>query len=167
MEIKGLDEDFEDVLTLISRDGKCLSITRNLAKVSEYLKHVIDVDSSVQEIQLNQIDSIIIEKILEWIQYHEKIPPKSIPRPLPTSHLENIVGEWDADFINCDLDTVYELLLASNFLGIISLLDLCCAKIAGSILGKTPEKIRETFGLPENFEYEDEAEIRKEFANYL
>ena len=167
MEIKGLDEDFEDVLTLISRDGKCLSITRNLAKVSEYLKHVIDVDSSVQEIQLNQIDSIIIEKILEWIQYHEKIPPKSIPRPLPTPYLENIVGEWDADFIDCNLDTVYELLLASNFLGIISLLDLCCAKIAGSILGKTPEKIRETFGLPENFEYDDEAEIRKEFANYL
>jgi S-phase kinase-associated protein 1 len=167
MEIKGLDEDFEEVLTLVSRDGKRISITHTLAKVCDYLKNVIDTDSSVVEIELNQIDSVVIEKILEWLKYHEKTPPKDIPRPLPTSHLENIVGKWDAKFIDCNLDVVYELLLASNFLGIIPLLDLCCAKIAGTILGKTPEKIRETFGLPENFEYEDEAEIRKEFANYL
>ena len=165
--IKGLDEDFEDVITLISKDQKRFSIPSRLTTVSDYLKNIIDADSSVQEIELDHIDSSTLEKILEWIQYHEHKPVKVIPKPLSGSDLRKIVGNWDAEFVDCNLDTVYALLLASNFLGIISLLELCCAKIASLIVGKTPDKIRETFGLPEDFGYEDETKIRKEFSNYL
>jgi S-phase kinase-associated protein 1 len=165
--IKGLDEDFEDVLTLISRDEHRFSIPFRLIVVSDYLKHVFDADSSVQEIHLTHIESSTLKKIIDWIRYHEHIPPKNIPKPLPGLELKRIVGNWDAEFMDCDVDSVYELLLASNFLGIIPLLELCCAKIASLIVGKTSDKIKEAFGLPEDFSYEDEAKIRKEFSNYL
>jgi len=164
--IKGLDDESE-VITLISNDHVRFSIHSHLIAVSQYLEHIIDADSSVQEIYLEHIGSSTLEKILEWIQYHEHKPMKNIPKPLPETPLRKIVGNWDADFIDCHLDMVYEILLASNFLGILPLLELCCAKIASLIVGKKTDEIREAFALPEDFGYEDEAKIKKEFSNYL
>ena len=42
------------------------------------------------------------------------------------------------------------------------LLDLCCAKIASMIKGKSPEEIRETFGIENDFTPEEEARLREE-----
>jgi S-phase kinase-associated protein 1 len=50
------------------------------------------------------------------------------------------------------------LLLSANYLDIKSLIELCCAKVATMIkgifffyLGKTPEEIRQTFGIINDF----------------
>ena len=48
-----------------------------------------------------------------------------------------------------DLDTLYHLILASNYLGIDDLLDLCCARVAKIIRTYTKEDLREKFNLPE------------------
>lgn len=39
------------------------------------------------------------------------------------------------------------------------LLDLCCAKVASMIKGKTPEAIRKTFNIVNDFTPEEEAAI--------
>ena len=41
--------------------------------------------------------------------------------------------------------------MAANYLDIKSLLDLGCAKIASLIKGKTPEEIRQTFNIVNDF----------------
>lgn len=168
MEIKGLDDDFsEEMVELLSKDNKRFSITCSMAKMSTYFKNIIDMDMTTREIQLPYIHSTTIEKLVSWMEYHKNIPPMTISRPLPHSNLKTIVGSWDADFMDCDLDLIYDLLLASNFLGILSLLELCCAKIASLMIGKTPNNIRDVFGLPEDFNPEEEIAFQKKFANYL
>jgi len=47
--------------------------------------------------------------------------------------------------------------MAANYLDIKSLLDLGCAKIATLIKGKSPEEIRKTFNIINDFTPEEEA----------
>jgi S-phase kinase-associated protein 1 len=43
-----------------------------------------------------------------------------------------------------------------------SLLDLTCAKVASMIKDKSPEEIRETFNITNDFTPEEEARVREE-----
>ena len=51
---------------------------------------------------------------------------------------------------------------AANFLNIKGLLDLTCQTVADMIKGKTPEEIRKTFNIKNDFTPEEEEEIRRE-----
>ena len=53
-------------------------------------------------------------------------------------------------------------LQAANYMDIKSLLDLTCAKVASMIKGKTPEDIRKTFNIVNDFTPEEEAKVREE-----
>ena len=52
---------------------------------------------------------------------------------------------------------MFELILAANYLDIKMLLDLSCAKVASMIKGKSPEEIRKTFNIKNDFTPEEEA----------
>uniref|UniRef100_A0A453M755 SKP1 component dimerisation domain-containing protein n=1 Tax=Aegilops tauschii subsp. strangulata TaxID=200361 RepID=A0A453M755_AEGTS len=69
---------------------------------------------------------------------------------------------FDAEFIKVDQNTLFDLILAANYLNIKGLLDLTCQTVADMIKGKTPEEIRKTFNIKNDFTPEEEAEIRRE-----
>lgn len=74
------------------------------------------------------------------------------------SNLADIVEPYDASFIEIEnLEELFDIILAANYLDIKSLLDLACAKVAILIKGKTPEEIRQTFNIPNDFTPEEEA----------
>ena len=54
------------------------------------------------------------------------------------------------------------LLQAANYMDIKPLLDLTCAKVASMIKGKTPEQIRKTFNITNDFTPEEEEAVRTE-----
>ncbi|VAH53405.1 unnamed protein product [Triticum turgidum subsp. durum] len=78
--------------------------------------------------------------------------------PAPTEDMKS----WDAEFIKVDQATLFDLILAANYLDIKGLLDLTCQTVADMIKGKTPEEIRKTFNIKNDFTPEEEAEIRRE-----
>jgi hypothetical protein len=51
---------------------------------------------------------------------------------------------------------------AANYMDIKPLLDLTCAKVASMIKGKTPEQIRKTFNITNDFTPEEEEAVRAE-----
>lgn len=51
---------------------------------------------------------------------------------------------------------------AANYLNIKNLLDLTCQTVADMIKGKTPEEIRTTFNIKNDFTPEEEEEVRRE-----
>ncbi len=53
-------------------------------------------------------------------------------------------------------------LQAANYLNIKNLLDLTCQTVADMIKGKTPEEIRKTFNIKNDFTPEEEEEVRRE-----
>jgi hypothetical protein len=76
------------------------------------------------------------------------IPPA---QPLKSANLADIVPEWDAKFVDLDQEVLFELVLAANYMDIKSLLDLSCAKVASMVKGKTPDEIRKTFNIKNDF----------------
>ncbi|XP_045140976.1 S-phase kinase-associated protein 1 [Echinops telfairi] len=52
--------------------------------------------------------------------------------------------------------------VAANYLDIKGLLDVTCKTVANMIKGKTPEEIRKTFNIKNDFTEEEEAQVRKE-----
>ena len=79
------------------------------------------------------------------------------------ARMQDISGP-DADFVKVDQGTLFELILAANYLDIKSLLDLTCRTVAEMIKGKTPEEIRKHFNIKNDFSPEEEAQVRKENA---
>ena len=74
-----------------------------------------------------------------------------------------LVQPWYFHFIDrVSNDEIFQLTMAANYLHIQPLLDLCFAKIASGIKGKTPEEIRANLGIEVDFSQEEEAKIRME-----
>jgi S-phase kinase-associated protein 1 len=85
-----------------------------------------------------------------------------IQKPLKSSIMSEVVQQWYADFVNVEQPMLFELILAANYMDIKPLLDLTCAAVASMIKGKTPQEIRETFNITNDFSPEEEAQVREE-----
>eukprot|EP01083_Nonionella_stella_P104749 300623_1 len=85
-----------------------------------------------------------------------------IEKPLKSSNMKEVVQEWFAEFVNVEQSLLFELILAANYMDIKPLLDLTCATVASMIKGKTPEEIRRTFNISNDFSPEEEAQVREE-----
>merc|ERR1719284_2393880 len=96
------------------------------------------------------------------MQYHASNPADDIEKPLKSANMREVVSEWDASFVEIEQETLFELILAANYMDIKSLLDLTCATVASMIKGKTPEDIRKTFNIVNDFTPEEEAQVREE-----
>lgn len=75
--------------------------------------------------------------------------------------VEKVVSEWDARFISVDHASLFDLLTAADYLNIPSLLLLTSAKLASLLKGKTPEEIRRTFNIVNDFTPEEEAQASR------
>ena len=92
--------------------------------------------------------------------YH-KDDPTPVDDPDAQKRSDDI-SSWDMDFLKVDQVTLFELILAANYLDIKGLLDVGCKTVANMIKGKSPEEIRKTFNIKNDFTPAEEEQIRKE-----
>jgi S-phase kinase-associated protein 1 len=108
------------------------------------------------------VKSEILVKVIEFMKHHKEEPMTEIEKSLKTSNMAEVVQDWYASFVNVEQAVLFELILAANYMDIKPLLDLTCATVASLIKGKTPEEIRRTFGIVNDFTPEEEAQVRDE-----
>jgi hypothetical protein len=61
---------------------------------------------------LEHIDSATVRKVIEYVEYHERVPAQPIPKPLPTANLQELLSEWDNQFVTAlNIDQVLLLIL--------------------------------------------------------
>ena len=138
-----MNQDNEEII-LISSESNPVEIKAKAAKRSNLIKEFIK-DFPENNIPLNSINYKTLLKIKEYLEHYENSEPKEIRQPLPKKDFKNIVDSWDYNFIDLQNETIFEIMLAANYMDIRPLLNLTCAKIASEITGKNEQQIRDLF----------------------
>ena len=122
-----------------------------------------------------------MKKVIEWCEHHKNDPPSASDDD-DNRRKTTDIDEWDQKFMQVDQEMLFEIILvcpslnfplkllrtytdcsqAANYLDIKALLDVGCKTVANMIKGKSPEEIRKTFNIQNDFTPEEEDQIRRE-----
>ncbi|KAI4339943.1 hypothetical protein MLD38_024826 [Melastoma candidum] len=144
-------------IILRSSDGESFEVEEAVALESQTIKHMIEDDCADSGIPLPNVNSKILAKVIEYCKKHVD-SSKGGEDKSSSSSLDEELKSWDADFVKVDQATLFDLILAANYLNIKGLLDLTCQTVADMIKGKSPEEIRKTFNIRNDFTPEEEEE---------
>jgi len=163
------DIDENATIKLKSKEGTLIEISKKAAFQSKFIKTALEHDKDAAEVQLQHIETAILQKVVDYLVHHLNNPAKNIPKPLTTSNLTEVVDAWDAKFADMEnnQDNMFKVLLAANYMDIGPLLNLMCAKVATLMRGKTPEEIRRVFNIRSDYTPEEEEQVRKEHKDLL
>ena len=85
-----------------------------------------------------------------------------LPPPEDDENREKVtddISTWDMEFLKVDQGTLFELILAANYLDIKGLLDVTCKTVANMIKSKQAEEIRKTFNIKNDFTLAEEEQV--------
>eukprot|EP00483_Globobulimina_turgida_P000454 UN00454 len=155
----GLDEDVE-VLTLKSggQQPKSFEVSKKCAELSKFVTTILEGDADAASIEIRQVPPETLEHVITYLKHHKGKEPDPLPCPVRSIHMQQIVSDkWDATWIDAfDKKTIFEIILAANYMDIKSLLHLGCAKIATLIKQLDQKEINRII--------EEEEKYRREHA---
>ncbi|XP_021771059.1 SKP1-like protein 1A [Chenopodium quinoa] len=138
-------------IILQSSEKKLFEISENAAMLSETVKNMIKaIGESNDPIPVKNVSSTILLKIIDYCNKHVE------------EENDDVLKQWDADFLKLDQDILFDLILAANYMEIKSLLDLTSRRIADMIKDMTPEEIRKEFNIKNDYTPEEEEKLLEE-----
>lgn len=149
---------------LTTSDNAELVVDREVAERSILIKNLLeDLGGDNDEaIPIPNVNEAVMKKVLEWCEHHRKDPPASQDDDSDSRKKSTDIDEWDQKFMQVDQEMLFEIILAANYLDIKALLDVGCKTVANMIKGKSPDEIRKTFNIQNDFTPEEEDQIRRE-----
>lgn len=140
-----------------------------------------DSISKENPIPIPNVNEAVLRKVIEWCDHHRNDPIQAQDEENDARKKTTEIEEWDQKFMQVDQEMLFEIILvrfsslsllsftstltflwASNYLDIKPLLDVGCKTVANMIKGKSPEEIRKTFNITNDFTPEEEEQIRRE-----
>lgn len=118
----------------------------------------IEEDEEEEPVPLPNVNASILRKVIQWCTSHKDDPPPPEDDDNKERRTDDIPS-WDQEFLKVDQGTLFELILAANYLDIKGLLDVTCKQVANMIKGKTPEEIRKTFNIKCDFTPQEEEQV--------
>ncbi|CDK29318.1 unnamed protein product [Kuraishia capsulata CBS 1993] len=166
-------------VVLISSDDERFVVDRKVAEKSLMIKNMLkhvgnnnndddsdeeedddDQNSEPYEIPISSVRGSVMKHVLDWCEHYKNVDfPTNDDGDLIAEHP---VSDWDKEFLTVDQEMLYGIILAANYFNIKPLLDRACQQVANMIKGKSPEEIRKTFNISNDFTAEEEAAIRRE-----
>ncbi|KAF4124149.1 S-phase kinase-associated protein 1 [Geosmithia morbida] len=152
---------------LQSSDLAVLEVDRPVAERSMLIKNLLedlgsDSISATNAIPIQNVNESVLRKVIEWCEHHRNDPMQSQDDDSDARRKTTEIEEWDQKFMQVDQEMLFEIILAANYLDIKPLLDVGCKTVANMIKGKSPEEIRKTFNITNDFTPEEEEQIRRE-----
>ncbi|KAI7871132.1 E3 ubiquitin ligase complex SCF subunit sconC [Spinellus fusiger] len=144
---------------LLSSDSEPFVIDKEVAERSVLIKNMLeDIGESDASIPLPNVTAKVLKKVIEWCEHHREDPVVQDDQERRNTDID----EWDQKYMEVDQETLFDIILAANYLDIKPLLDVGCKTVANMIKGKTADEIRKTFNITNDFTPEEEAQIKKE-----
>ncbi len=134
-------------------------------------------------IPIPNVNDPVLRKVVEWCEHHRNDAAQTADDDNDNRKKTTDIDEWDQKFMQVDQEMLFEIILvsllpnqsvglsdlaltrlpqAANYLDIKALLDVGCKTVANMIKGKSPEDIRKTFNITNDFTAEEEEQIRRE-----
>ena len=132
-------------IKLQSSDGEVFQVDVEIAQKSITIKTMLEDLGLTEEdndipVPLPNVNAAILKKVLEWATHHKN-------KPVPSED-DKSISDWDAKFLAAvGQGTLFELIMAANYLDIKDLLRVATLSVANQIKGKTPQEIRNTFNI--------------------
>ncbi|KFZ00624.1 hypothetical protein V500_00982 [Pseudogymnoascus sp. VKM F-4518 (FW-2643)] len=144
------DSTQPETITLVSNDKVSIVVERRVAKLCLLLANMFeDLDPSTDEaVPIPEVTGDVLKKVIEWCEHH-----KDDPLPEVNPDYRRMIADieyWDQKFLQVDEKMFFDIIMASNYLDIKPLLDVCCKTVANMIQGKSPEEIRRTLNIPDD-----------------
>jgi len=152
-------------VNLTSSDGADITVDRQVVERSILIKNLLEDlpdQSTTESIPIPNVNEAVLRKVLEWCEHHKNDPAASADDDSDSRKKSTDIEEWDQKYMAVDQEMLFEIILAANYLDIKALLDVGCKTVANMIKGKSPEEIRKTFNIQNDFTPEEEDQIRRE-----
>jgi len=152
-------------ISLTSSDGVDITVDRQVACRSILIKNLIDDlgEAAISEpVPIPNVNEAVLKKVMEWCEHHKNDPASTNDDDADSRKKSTDIEEWDQKYMQVDQEMLFEIILAANYLDIKALLDVGCKTVANMIKGKSPEEIRKTFNIQNDFTPEEEDQIRRE-----
>ncbi|KAF6172318.1 hypothetical protein GIB67_024940 [Kingdonia uniflora] len=154
---------------LKSSDDEEFVVNEAIALQSETIRHMIEDDCANKPIPLPNVSTDILLKVLEYCNHHifESSDKPILAEEDKKGKANKLVDRerelklWDAEFVKVDQVTLFELILAANYLDIKDLYELTCQTVADIVMGMPPEDIQNYFQVTNDFTDEEMAEINR------
>lgn len=159
------EESKQPSLRLESGDGEVIPVEKDVAERSVLIKNMVgDLgdEAMTEPIPIPNVNAAVLKKVIEWCAHHRSDPAPTTDDDSDSRKKSTDIDEWDQKFMQVDQEMLFEIILAANYLDIKQLLDVGCKTVANMIKGKSPEEIRKTFNIQNDFTPEEEDQIRRE-----
>ncbi|KAB2579277.1 E3 ubiquitin ligase complex SCF subunit sconC [Lasiodiplodia theobromae] len=126
--LKVANDVIVDVDREVARKSKLISTLLEDSKGDEEEPIAVEKDGE-------NVDAPVLRMILDWCEHHKNDDTsRKIDYVRTPFYALPPIDEWDRNFMNLDLDTLFEITVVS------------CRTIASTITGKSPREIRDMFG---------------------
>ncbi|TLD03165.1 uncharacterized protein PgNI_12512 [Pyricularia grisea] len=146
---------------LQSNGGQTIEVDRAIACRSRLIEDLIgDLGEDMvahTPIPIPNVSEAVLRKVLEWCEHHRN-DPALVSGENSESWKTTDIDEWDQLFMQVDLQMLFEIILASNYLDIEQLLQVGCKTVANMIKGKSPDEIHKAFNITSDLSLEVEKE---------
>ena len=146
--MESLDEDIvSPILTLVSKVNQEFELEHKYCMLSDYISKLINLDAEQTKISIN-VSSTLLKFIVEFLTYYLEHPFDQLQKPVPKDfnklkfiNQQNVFEDthYITMIINPEIDLI-QLVHIANYLGIQSLLELVCARVAHIIRDMTKEE---------------------------
>lgn len=145
---------------LIGSDGGSIEIPAQATWMLCQLRPVLR--GCTAPIKVAQLPAAVLGKVRDFCVQHHGDSRAELTEEQEILLRETPIAAWDKEFVDVDLQTLFELILAANYLNIKAMQNLTCNAVAEMIKGKSPEDIKKLFGVEGDFTEEEKAQVLAE-----
>ncbi|RWS05442.1 sulfur metabolism regulator SkpA-like protein [Dinothrombium tinctorium] len=151
-----------------SKEGHIIEVDDDVAFLSPLMKNILqNCREDDSPIPFAEVSKTILEKVIEWMNHHRNdLKDAEEDDEFDCKQTQSRLTEmdpWDEKFINAvDLETLFDLADAANYMMVAGLAEVCCKKIASMIKGKSADDIRTTFREKNDIDQEQLETIKQE-----
>ena len=140
--------DIDEIIKIKANDGGKIEMSKKAAMKSSIIKGILEDYPDNDEIPLNNVNSTTFEKIKDYLVHYQDKEPQKIEIPLKSNVFKECVDDWDYGYLGEDIDQIFDILNAANYLDIKPLMELASAKLGSKLKGLSSESIKKDFDIP-------------------